>query len=354
LAAARLQKLRQRRHSRLRAALVALQHSLRALEHPVSARATPALNRNLFGAHNPHARLLSPSPANHSQADCSLPEGHAYRQACGLRPGSSGSLVALTFASHPPSHSDPRVPPGLAFYTLQAKLSELQVVFLYRFLQHNLQYIATLLAMRPPPLAPEALAPPAPAASPAPQVARTPSARGEGRSPSPAPQTPPQPQQKHVEEQAAAPAQQQPFVLVMDVSASAPVICMPRTSRSADAIEVDLGELRLTSTVTASSSQLLKGGQLLVEAAVLTFSGVGLAVVQAGRRGASVVRNPEQGWRLRWRRPLEAARRGDDPGVSPSLRGCVLIVCSCFQSMPTDDLLLLNFCARWPAHPVSN
>jgi hypothetical protein len=252
---------------------------------------------------------------NVSAVDCTLPEESPYRQACGLRPGSDASLISLTFGSHPASHKDPRVPPGFEFYTLQAKLNELQLVFLYRFLQENLLYITTMLAMRPPALD------------------FSTSFDGSGGSGnnsngveggfvlSPSHSSQPTKEQTVAQPAALSLSQQQPqqpFILAMDVEMCAPVISMPRSSTSGDAIEVDLGVLRLTTTVSGGGGDLEvpPPASSLIEKAELTFSGVGLTVVQAGHRGHSVVKNPEQGWKLGWRRPLVPLDRGDAPYVS--------------------------------------
>ena len=54
-----------------------------------------------------------------------------------LRHGASTSLIELEFASHTGKDSDtnPGVPAGLPFYTLNAQLRELELVFLNRFMQ---------------------------------------------------------------------------------------------------------------------------------------------------------------------------------------------------------------------------
>lgn len=64
-------------------------------------------------------------------------QGHPYRNICDLRHGATTSLIELEFASHTGADADisPRVPEGLAFYTLNAQLRELELVFLNRFLQ---------------------------------------------------------------------------------------------------------------------------------------------------------------------------------------------------------------------------
>lgn len=69
-------------------------------------------------------------------------QGHPYRSVCDLRSGASTSLVELEFASHTPAEADEsaRVPPGLPFYSIQARMSELDVVFLNRFLMARPAY----------------------------------------------------------------------------------------------------------------------------------------------------------------------------------------------------------------------
>ena len=63
-------------------------------------------------------------------------QGHPYRSVCDLRSGAATSLVELEFASHTPAEADEsaRVPSGLPYYSIQARMSELDVVFLNRFL----------------------------------------------------------------------------------------------------------------------------------------------------------------------------------------------------------------------------
>ena len=134
----------------------------------------------------------------------------------------------MEFSSFPPSYRHPAVPEGLQYYTLSAQLSELQLVFLYRFLQENLNYITTMLAMRLPPLeagsgaggasdaAAVATAGMPPASPSKAEVGGQQPGDGEGSA-------------------AAAPAQEalQPFVLLLDVQADAPNICLPRSSGAA-------------------------------------------------------------------------------------------------------------------------
>ena len=104
--------------------------------------------------------------------DSTLPPDHPYHQACGLKQGGGDSLVrqsacgrcphrrktrfcrasstpcppplhqqiSVEYTSYPPSHdSGGRAPPGRAHSAVFAQLSELRLVFLYRFLQEVLQ-----------------------------------------------------------------------------------------------------------------------------------------------------------------------------------------------------------------------
>ena len=68
-------------------------------------------------------------------------QGHAYRTWCDLRKGAATSLVSVEYATHTSEEAEgnERVPSGYEFATLQAKLSELDFVFLNRFMQVGLQ-----------------------------------------------------------------------------------------------------------------------------------------------------------------------------------------------------------------------
>ena len=142
--------------------------------------------------------------------------------------------VSLELSSFPPSHRHPAVPEGLQYYTLAAQLSELQLVFLYRFLQENLDYITTMLAMRLPPLEAAAGGDAASGAAAAAAVGAMPPASpskagaegqhqggGSGGGGAAA---------AAVQQAAPVQAPLQPFVLLLDVQASAPNICLPRSS----------------------------------------------------------------------------------------------------------------------------
>lgn len=271
------------------------------------------------------AMTIKSSLGNMRAVDCTLPDDHPYHQACGLRPGSNASLVNITFASHPAAHAadEPRVPSSLGvdtYYTLEASLNELQLVFLYRFLQENLQYISTMLAMRLPHLdlveqqnQQQGYAGYVGSPGSSPMILGSPTLSMLRR-------TREQQQQKPTVAQQA----QQPFVLVLKVEMNAPVITMPRGTASSDAIHFDLGDLCLhsqvvtqpMSAVPTSLASSVSSQQLLIEATDLVFSGVGLTVIQGGEKGHNIVQNSEQGWKLKWKRPLVPDARGDAPKVS--------------------------------------
>eukprot|EP00887_Chlorella_sp_A99_P001951 scaffold18.g1951.t1 len=238
---------------------------------------------------------IQASLGNVRALDTTLPPDHPCYQACGLKSGGGDSLISVEFVSYPPSHdSGGRAPPGRPHSAVRARLCELQLVFLYRFLQEVLQYISTMLAMRSQPL--DQQLPAAPTAS----TAST------------------QQQQQQPQQQPGW----EPLLLLLDVEADAPVVRMPRSTDSLDAIEVDLGQLALTSSIQLVSPKVAGAPgdkPLLLEVAGLTFTGVGCRVVTGGRRGDSVVQNAEDGWRLGWRRPLLAERRGRLPSFDFSL-----------------------------------
>ena len=173
-----------------------------------------------------------------------LLQGHPYRNVCDLRRGSSTSLISVEFASHSAeeSHSNNRVPSGLPYSTLKARLSELDFIFLNRFVQEVLQYISVLLVLQPaslkiqnqdtgvPALATAKAAPEAVAGAEA----------GAGAE---------QPKDAAGAEAGAEGGQEVGMVLQMDIDMEAPVISMPRTSDSQDCVQLDLGSFSLNNSL---------------------------------------------------------------------------------------------------------
>ncbi|KFM29234.1 Vacuolar protein sorting-associated protein 13A [Auxenochlorella protothecoides] len=260
--------------------------------------------------------------------DGTLPDPHPYRRACGLRGDGTASLVDVEFKMYPAgARADPRVPPGLAWAHLTARLSQLQLVFLYRLLAEHLSYVSVMLAMRldqaggvpleegravsaggsggatprasTPRSTGSASRPATPLRGASSGPGRTASARTKGAAPPPLPLA----------------EAQQPFVLVLEVEMDAPIIVLPRQSNSLDSLEVDLGNLSLSSKVVEVPGEECgkRGVQVLQEQAALAFSGMSCCVVQAGKRGGNVFKNQEQAWQLGWKRPLQPEARGPQP-----------------------------------------
>lgn len=92
---------------------------------------------------NPSNIALKSALGNVRIFDATMPENHPYRQVCGLKAGTSTSLVQVEFASHTPTESmlEERVPSGKYYYTFRARISALEVVFCYRFLNELLMYL---------------------------------------------------------------------------------------------------------------------------------------------------------------------------------------------------------------------
>lgn len=68
---------------------------------------------------------------------------HALRQICGLKGSDKTSLITATLKSHDirESYTCDRVPAGMPFYSVQADLSEVQLVYFQRFIDEFLDYI---------------------------------------------------------------------------------------------------------------------------------------------------------------------------------------------------------------------
>ena len=164
-----------------------------------------------------------------------LMQGHQYRNVCDLRKGAATSLITVDFASHTieESYSNNRVPSGYPYSSVKAKLSELDFIFLNRFIQEILQYVSVMLTLWPPAIQQQAQQKGVSALAtsniakatenPEPQAAR------DGKSSTVVPEG-----NKEVG-----------AVLQMDIEMEAPVISMPRSSDSEDSLQIDLGFLNL-------------------------------------------------------------------------------------------------------------
>lgn len=164
-----------------------------------------------------------------------LMQGHQYRNVCDLRKGAATSLITVDFASHTieESYNNNRVPSGYPYSSVKAKLSELDFIFLNRFIQEILQYVSGMLTLRPPAIQQQAQQKGVSALAtsniakatekPEPQAAR------DGKSSTAVPEG-----NKEVG-----------AVLQLDIEMEAPVISMPRSSDSEDSLQIDLGFLNL-------------------------------------------------------------------------------------------------------------
>ncbi|KAL6781279.1 hypothetical protein ACKKBG_A10495 [Auxenochlorella protothecoides x Auxenochlorella symbiontica] len=320
----------QRTVFRMRVALSTLAVSLNYEGAGARMLSTAAVEGFCFGLDVDARGVLSLTSrlGNAEVLDGTLPDPHPYRRACGLRGDGTASLVDVEFKMYPAgARADPRVPPGLAWAHLTARLSQLQLVFLYRLLAEHLSYVSVMLAMRldqaggvpleegravraegsggatprasTPRSAGSASRPATPLRGAGSGPGRTASARTRGAAPPPLPLA----------------EAQQPFVLVLDVEMDAPIIVLPRQSNSLDSLEVDLGNLSLSSKVVEVPGEECgrRGVQVLQEQAALAFSGMSCCVVQAGKRGGNVFKNQEQAWQLGWKRPLQPEARGPQP-----------------------------------------
>ena len=156
-----------------------------------------------------------------------------------MRQGASTSLITLDFATHSvaESHNNPRVPSGFPYSSVKAKLSELDFIFLNRFVQEILQYISVLLVLRPPPIQQQIQQSGIPALATSSGVEAT---QAESEAASDA-------SRQAGTASAAAPegTQEVGSVLQLEIDVEAPVISMPRTSDSQDSVQLDLGYINV-------------------------------------------------------------------------------------------------------------
>ena len=163
-------------------------------------------------------------------------QGHRYRNVCDLRKGAATSLITVDYTSHTveESHSNDRVPSGFPYSSVKAKLSELDFIFLNRFIQEILQYVSVMLALRPPAIQQQSQQDSVPALA---------TATGPGAvSASEAAQTH---RLEHSSEAVAEGDKAMGAIIQMDIEMEAPVISMPRSSDSEDSLQIDLGFLSL-------------------------------------------------------------------------------------------------------------
>ena len=157
---------------------------------------------------------------------------------CDLRRGAATSLITVDFASHTAQESvnNPRVPSGFPFSTVKAKLSELDFIFLNRFIQEILQYVSVMLALRPPPIQQQVQQSGVAALATSSGVETAAADKDKASAPG---------QSETAPASATEGAKQVGAVIQMDIEMEAPVISMPRNSDSQDSVQLDLGFVNL-------------------------------------------------------------------------------------------------------------
>lgn len=150
------------------------------------------------------------------------------------------------------SYSEPRVPDGSPFYSLQASMEAVTIVYLNRFLAEFLRYLSGLFHLCPP--IPDHIA----KARKQTQKDSKPATAADVRPADPVDAPSPGGRQvsasmdafsKETQAGPAEPIENPSITVLLDVEMNAPVIEMPRHSTSADSLEVDLGVLKLTNSI---------------------------------------------------------------------------------------------------------
>eukprot|EP00884_Botryococcus_braunii_P010315 jgi/Botrbrau1/19285/Bobra.0073s0028.1 len=241
-----------------------------------------------LGVH-PTSIVIDASLGNMKAVDGALPEGHPYRNVIGLRSGASTSLIQVALSSHvaDTGPAGDRIPPGLPYWTLTAEMRELEIFFLYRFLQEILRYIFLMLRLQPE----YAARPVSPGARPG--------LSQPGAAPPEEEAVPPPTSRKP----AQAPAM--PFLILLDIKMEAPVIILPRNSDSSDSLEVDLGKLILSNRVLCLGPGLPTTPKaVLQDDMVIQLLDLGGRVISGGVRAANLVRDYDAGLKVFLQRPL--------------------------------------------------
>ncbi|MEW5298732.1 MAG: hypothetical protein WDW36_001820 [Sanguina aurantia] len=276
-----------------------------------SQASTPA---SLLPSDDPPAPLLSTSVSNFSftlnmhpatmdvnasLGDCvarhgALGPGNPYVTIASLRPGTSGSVITLQFRilSSEQSYLEPRVPDGKAYYTLTAHLSAVQLVYLSSFVTELMAYLTDMLAMQLPPLI---MSTPAHPAAATPAVAP-------------------------VDATAVA---LEPMLLLLDITADAPVIVMPESSHSPSYIELDLGHMALSNSITWGAAG--QGMAVMSDDMQLSLTELSVTVgTVGGLQGANLIKQLGSGFQIQICRPLAQTRHSNaashptQPPLSPA------------------------------------
>lgn len=99
---------------------------------------------------HPSTLALHTSLGNLLAAYDTLAPDNPHRTICSLRPGTEASLIDVRYRAHDKSesYSEPRLPDGVNYASLVARLSTVQIVFMQRFLNEFLDYLAVMFAMQ--------------------------------------------------------------------------------------------------------------------------------------------------------------------------------------------------------------
>ena len=194
-----------------------------------------------------------------------------------------------------PAHVDPalhslNVPPNMPCYYLEARLSKVSMTFLYRFVQEQIRYMRRLFEFQPPSLENQG------------NVEDRMRALTVGPTDLRAP--------------TAGAGQAQSTLLLLKVEMEAPLITIPRSSRSEDGFNADLGTLSLKNEFVSvwnvdrdiGGAGNNAGAKALtrVDISTLKLSGIRIYPTSVVRGdGKSLVRLSEEGWTVVWRRPLQ-------------------------------------------------
>ncbi len=155
------------------------------------------------------------------------------------------------------SYHEPRVPDGVAYCHLDAKMQAVTIVYLNCFVDECLAYLAALLHFCPKPLTAQQEASAAAAQHTPPSASARRSLSGalpSGMLPTPKQHRRSTPSRAGAVAASAANVRKATLkrlalAVLLDVEMKAPVIEMPRNSTSEDSLELDLGMLRLKNRV---------------------------------------------------------------------------------------------------------
>ncbi len=261
----------------------------------------------------------------------------------------------------------------MPYFSVLARLSEVQIVFMKRFLNEFLEYLAVMLAMQAKPkhvqpaaaaeaATKPAMAAPASAASAPPAALSAASTAASSVEATPASRAPsaPAPAASILEArpaaactEAAPPATEQPaprpLLVLLDVSLDAPVINLPLNSHTpGDCMEVDLGMLTVRNSVLWQMRAEAGAARqrVLLDDMAIRLTNVAGAVTPNGRRGRNLLQRMGDGVAVSVRRPLSA-----EPGPAPPISTAVVVPELNASILDTEYKLILAILAANFAEP---